>query len=356
MKSTSRVFFKAALGLLVLVVIASCTAWPVAKRMRELSLQSPPGLVPITIYGAPIPLDPDDEDAERIGDLVYRGGVHLTSDDRRFGGFSGLIVSADGSQLIALSDRAFWLTADISYDEGSVTGAGGALFGPLLAPDGTPIAPPFNDAEGLTVETGDPFDPSTEGSVLVSFESRDRVSRYEVAQGLGTAQPAPVTMPAAIDKLVPNKGLEGIVRLADGRLLAIAERTLDEAGNALAWLVSDDGTSDPLTYRRDPPYQVTDLARGPGGAIYALERRFSTLAGPGMRIRRLDQTSIKPGGLIDAAVIGEMDASLSVDNMEGLSIIRGRNGETLFFVISDDNLNRLQRTLLLVFELKPEAG
>jgi hypothetical protein len=38
--------------------------------------------------------------------------------------------------------------------------------------------------------------------------------------------------------------------------------------------------------------------------------------------------------------------------MEGLAVRRGPRGETLLYVISDDNYWRLQRTLLLMFEVK----
>jgi hypothetical protein len=39
--------------------------------------------------------------------------------------------------------------------------------------------------------------------------------------------------------------------------------------------------------------------------------------------------------------------------MEGVSARRGPNGETLVYVVSDDNFNApLQRTLLMMFELR----
>ena len=38
--------------------------------------------------------------------------------------------------------------------------------------------------------------------------------------------------------------------------------------------------------------------------------------------------------------------------MEGLSVHRGANGETMLTLISDDNFSALQRTLLLQFVLK----
>jgi hypothetical protein len=42
----------------------------------------------------------------------------------------------------------------------------------------------------------------------------------------------------------------------------------------------------------------------------------------------------------------------NIDNMEGIAVRRGPKGETLLYLISDDNFSPLQRTLLLMFELK----
>ena len=54
---------------------------------------------------------------------------------------------------------------------------------------------------------------------------------------------------------------------------------------------------------------------------------------------------------------GDVLANLSfqdsnIDNMEGLAVRRGANGETLLYMMSDNNFSRFQRTLLLMFELR----
>ena len=54
---------------------------------------------------------------------------------------------------------------------------------------------------------------------------------------------------------------------------------------------------------------------------------------------------------------GEVVVSLAyqdanIDNMEGLALRRGQNGETLLYMLSDNNYSGRQRTLLLMFELR----
>jgi hypothetical protein len=42
----------------------------------------------------------------------------------------------------------------------------------------------------------------------------------------------------------------------------------------------------------------------------------------------------------------------NIDNMEGVAVRQGPKGETFIYMISDDNYSPLQRTVLLMFELK----
>jgi hypothetical protein len=46
-----------------------------------------------------------------------------------------------------------------------------------------------------------------------------------------------------------------------------------------------------------------------------------------------------------------VEGSLTVDNMEGIDAREGPGGETLVYILSDDNDNPLQRTYLPMFEL-----
>ena len=40
----------------------------------------------------------------------------LTSPSADFGGWSGLVMEADGKSLLAISDVGSWLTADVVYE------------------------------------------------------------------------------------------------------------------------------------------------------------------------------------------------------------------------------------------------
>jgi len=60
---------------------------------------------------------------------------------------------------------------------------------------------------------------------------------------------------------------------------------------------------------------------------------------------------IKPGALVDGGVVFEANMWQDTDNMEGLSVHTGPDGESILTLVSDDNFSVLQRTLLLQFAL-----
>jgi hypothetical protein len=92
-------------------------------------------------------------------------------------------------------------------------------------------------------------------------------------------------------------------------------------------------------------------------SLLILHRRFSPLAGAGAAITRVDLapalTADPPSQPLPATLIARWQPPFTVDNMEGLALARVGNRRFLY-VISDDNLNSLQRTVLMKFEL-PEA-
>ncbi|MCH8214638.1 MAG: esterase-like activity of phytase family protein, partial [Proteobacteria bacterium] len=73
--------------------------------------------------------------------------------------------------------------------------------------------------------------------------------------------------------------------------------------------------------------------------------------GVAVRLVRIDSATIRPGARLEGRVLAEIRPPLTVDNFEGVDARRGPGGKTLIYVVSDDNYNPLQSTLLLMFEL-----
>ena len=61
--------------------------------------------------------------------------------------------------------------------------------------------------------------------------------------------------------------------------------------------------------------------------------------------------ALKPGAIVDGEILIDVDFAYEIDNMEGIAVHRNAAGETILTLISDDNFNPLQRTILLRFAL-----
>jgi hypothetical protein len=326
--------------LAAIILLTACAA-PLETRPADAA-----GPDPIQIAARPLILDPRDPAADRVGQLIYRGGVSLTANDARFGGWSDMDISEDGTRLTAISDRGFWFDATLEYDEkGGVAQLTNARLDYLLNLGGRRQSGLAGDAEGMSR--------APDGSFFVSFERRHRIWMYPAAEPPFSARPRVIPAPPGATAMPVNGGIEALVRLPGGRLLALSEELQDENGANVGW-IGDGRTWGRLTYQAGVDFKPTGAARLPDGDVLVLERRFTRFNVPAARIVRVSADSLRPGAHIVGTELALIEPPLSFDNFEGIGARKGSGGETLIYLISDDNYFFLQRTLLLVFELLPE--
>jgi hypothetical protein len=303
------------------------------------------GAVAIAVHAKAVPLDPGDPALRRVGGLEYMGGLELTSDEIAFGGFSGLDLADDGTRMTAVSDRGYWFTARLVHDSGGMlVGLAQGAMSSLRDATGRPVRSPWNDAEDLAR--------LDRGGYAVSFERRHRIMLYPADAPDSDAPGRMLTFPVEASALASNGGIEGLAVLADGSLLAVAEDPVGDAATSLAWLFPPGfGAPAPLSYRLRHGFRPTALARLPGGDVLALERRFTVVSGPAVRLLRIAAGSIDPGAILDGEEIARLGFGFTVDNFEGLAVRRGEDGTVDIYILSDDNYSALQRTLLMQFRL-----
>ena len=284
--------------------------------------------------------------SRKFGKLIFRGGLELTSSDKAFGGLSSIHVEPDGRNFVAVTDRGNWLRGKIRYDGDKPVGIVDAEMAPMLGADGKPLARRgWYDTESLAANGG---------TLYVGIERVQRIVRFDYGKHGLKARAQPIPVPAAFAKLPDNKGIEGLVYVPRnqplaGTLIAFAERGLDAAGNHTAFLIGGPRLGS-FTLRRYRDFDISDATLLPDGDILLLERRFTWVEGVGIRIRRITQAQIKPGGLVDGPEIFSADMGYNIDNMEGIAVHRD-GAETVLTLVSDDNFSALQRTLLLQFTL-----
>jgi hypothetical protein len=330
----------------VLLAAALLYAAPsAAGRPRTLPVGPP---TPIEVHAESLSnFEVRDASRRQFGLLEFRGGLVLSSSAKDFGGISSIRVEPDGQRFLAVTDKGNWLRGRIRYEGDRPAGIADAEMAPMIGPDGRPItARRWYDSESL----------ATDGSTAyVGLERVHQILKFDFRRDGLAARGHPIAVPAEVKRLPSNQGLEGMVvgprgtPLA-GTLVAFSERGLDEAGNIRAFLIGGPKPGS-FSVRRSDDFDITDVAATPRGGMLILERKFSLLRGPGMRIRRVPIAAIKPGALVDGPILFEADAGFQIDNMEGLSVHSGSHGEVVVTVVSDDNFSILQRTLLLQFTL-----
>jgi len=82
------------------------------------------------------------------------------------------------------------------------------------------------------------------------------------------------------------------------------------------------------------------------------ERRYAPVTGVSVRIRRVAHADIKPGARLEGVEIATFLTPLLYDNIEGLAVQATTQGWVRILLVSDDNRNPDQKTLLLCFLLQ----
>jgi hypothetical protein len=310
---------------------------------QAITQQRLPESIEITARDIPA-FDRRNGENRRFGALEFIGGLVLQSKYKHFGGISGLHIEADGERFTAHSDRGHWLRGKFKRDGDRIVAIENAEMAPMRGPDGRPLGSrKWFDTEALASD-GENF--------FIGIERANRILRYRIADGLN-ARGIPVQIPNGIRELPFNQGLEALAFVPKdmplaGSLLAISELGLDQNGNILAFILGGP-TPGIFAIKRIGSFEVSDAAISPSGHLVVVERFFRFISGIHLRIRAIPLAEIRPGVVADGKVILEADGAFEIDNMEALAITKNAAGETLLTLISDNNFNYFQRTVLLRF-------
>ncbi|MEL7059236.1 MAG: esterase-like activity of phytase family protein [Acidobacteriota bacterium] len=317
---------------------------------------SPAGGGPVEIA-----IDPLADVASRFGGLDDLSVWVLDADHPQFGGFSGLAVAGD--RWLALSDRGWFWEATLGRDAGGrPTGFVGSRMVPLLDVDGMPV-------EGISRRDAEELVVAPDG-FWVAFEQDHRLAFHSGADLDGPAVVVPAPDGLAGIGGDSNKGIEALVQLGDGSLLAIHEGTpggaaRDQEATWQAWLRSEPRSAGarwrPGSIPRQGPFRPTAATVvAPIDESGAAETREAVLMLQRHYDRERDETRVRLVRLlgdprVDVALgereLARFEAPFPVDNFEALASEPTADGVRLF-ILSDDNFSDAQRTLLVVGELR----
>jgi hypothetical protein len=288
-----------------------------------------------TLSFTPVPLNDTDAARREVGKLVYLGGWVLRSNDGRFGGISAMHV--DGGEVIALSDAG-------SLFRFPLPGARTPTLSitPLPEGPGSPDVKGDRDTESMAVH---------KKRAWIAFEGRNQIWRYRRSDWTSDASAAPEGM----RKWSTNAGAEAMLRLRDGRFIVFSEGRERADGSSDALLFSGDPAvestpAQSMSYIAPKGFRITDAAVLPDGRLLFLNRRVGLADGVSAKLTLTDGAEVSAEKALWGQEIAHLQAPLTVDNMEALSVTQ-ENGRTIIWIASDDNFIPLQRTLLLKFTL-----
>lgn len=269
-------------------------------------------------------------------ELVSSIGWRL--DDPRFGGFSGIELSADGLSFTLLSDRGTWARG------GFTRGARGAIVGvtlgplhPLRDPAGRRLDRSTTDSEGLAI--------APDGTACVSFERPAQVLCHAGGLG-GPARRLPV--PTAFARMPDNGALEALAVDRAGRLYTLPEDRAAGREDFPVFRFAGGRWHQPFAIPRRGRFLPVGADFGPDDRLYLLERAFFGPAGFRSRVRAFT--------LAEGAIAGEevvLQTPLGQHgNLEGIAVWRERSGAIRLTMVADDNFLFFQRNGIVEYRLR----
>ncbi len=325
--------FLACIALFVMLVPVS--ALNHQERARTLSTKQ-------VIQFERIALNENAPQDRKLGRLTFLDGWKLTSDNTEFGGISALHAQG-GDSFLALSDSG--MLFGFTVPDADRMAARRSFIVPLPG-----IAAPQSDKKLRDTESW-AFDPGT-GRIWIGFEHSNAITRYAPS----FARQQAVVRPPEMAEWPSNGGAEAMLKMPGGRFIVFSEEAYGPDNSSEALIFSGDPASVNAKavrfgYRPPQGYRVTDAALLPDGKVILLNRRFTLLEGVSAAISIADPAAIVASGAWEGQEIARLKPPYTVDNMEGIAVTQ-ESGETIIWLISDDNFQSFQRTLLLKFRLE----
>lgn len=288
---------------------------------------------------------------ERVQGLIWRGGIEMQSAADSFGGLSGIGYTGPDNRLVMVSDRGNFVSGQLIYSQdGRPASLVGVGIEPIQNSKGAILPRAYvRDAEALTVIPRQ----GTPAAVRVGFENLTRVADFELTDGVPQGPAREVTIPKWLTDTRTNESLEAVCLAPPassiaGSTLLLTEGVIADDGLHSAYLLGHDDKG-PLTYSSGPDTDPSDCAFLPDGDLLVLERGLALLTFK-MRLVRIPAAQVKAGAQMQGEVLLQSSGP-DIDNMEGVAVHEGPDGETRITLISDDNFNDWERSLLLEFGL-----
>ena len=260
-------------------------------------------------------------------------------DGLKFCEISDIAYDKKRSILYALSDKARLFQLSLVIEDKKIKSLTPLKGEVLRNLDDKKLLRPYKDSEGMAL-VGD--------EIWISFENRVRVTRYD--QNLHALKniPLPYELRNPQHYRGKNKGLEALTYSAKHGIITTAEYPLRAQKRGFHTLYDAKGKL--CTLKTAPDNAITEMEMMPDGNLLLLQRKFQ------LRTFSFETTLLKVNldsakeGMCESKVLAWMSTKQgwNIDNYEGLTHL----WDNLYLMISDNNNNHFEKTILTLFEIK----
>lgn len=290
-------------------------------------------------------------DRAALGPFALEQVWHLSSGNKRFGGYSALVPLPSG-QLLAVSDRNSWFRFAPPLRAGAIA----LPMGRMLV-----HRPQKDEREYFDTEAAvrDPAD----GALWIALEDDWHVARVAKQGGADYREPARFYPVPALRDWPENGGAEAMTRLADGRWIMLCETCGGGRGGLHLGLLfaGHPGRSAAQKFGIVLPagYAPVDMAPLPDGRLLILTRAFSMFPPHfSNRLVLADLARLDAKRPLATQELARIEGHALRENYEGLAIRPAPDGQVPdgqveVWLISDANDSAFQETRLMQLRLDP---
>ncbi len=310
-----------------------------------------------TPIGSPVEMSKEFKTGDQFMGIRLLGTLNLSSvsvNGYAAHGLSGLAWDKDDKLLYAISDKGFllhlrpsFITEDNNNEYEILNNVDLINSYPLKNNDGKNLKGKKSDSEGLDILNGNNRIKG-DAELIISFEVKPRIHRFNPqGEKLGEYK-----LPKELNKIddfqYKNAALESVIIHPKLGMLTAPQLALDNAPRHLRSIFDLKGGEWKFKPQHPKDSSLTDLEIANDGTVIILERKYTNIIAPIQSIiRRIDLTKKDQILPTETIALFESTKGWQIDNFEGLA----HHKDNKYFMISDDNKNIFQRTLLVYFEL-----
>ena len=264
---------------------------------------------------------------------------------------SGLAWDADDAVLYAVSDHGVLFHLEPKFKDGFLVDVAPTDAYPLYSSSGEILRGRAADAEGLAI-LGGRNGIKNDAELLVSFERVPRINRYSPSGQFQQHHALPEQLTTTYEG--SNGGFESVTYVSPIGIVTAPERAKDGLDGNVHIIYDLNGSAWSFPRFAAPKSSLVAIEALADKSLITLERSFVSVWHPlQIVLRQSSPLTDVLGGALQTEEIAAFNSydGWRLDNFEGMTRHQGNK----FFLVSDDNENVLQRTLLIYLEILDES-